>query len=258
MSYAFLIVLTIVVLKYCIFFTWDTLLWVHYCQTDIKFCPQCFQHHSNPEHFVKHLSISKDFGADFNIIFGRRIQKATLSVDSKVQNVILKYMPNDEVMTNLKLSACTLIANEQNATLNATSCDNELWHFGLRSNELSITLKHLHQMKSNFTSFTVCPTIADEFIRTFNNFENNATFWMQLSINPELIILKAIQKSENAFLKNSIPNVIDWCGFVILEEDTGDSTLLDLYDYPFRQRIYLAQQLLKIAIAFAHGFNGFR
>lgn len=192
------------------------------------------------------------------MIFGRQIQKATLSMDSKIQNVILKYISNDEAMTNLKLSACTHIVNEKNVTLNATNCDNELWHFGLHPNELSIILKHLYQKKSNFTSFTVCPTIADEFMRTFNNFENDATFWMQLSINPELIILKAIQNSENAILKSSIPNVIDWCGFVILEEDTGDSTLLDFYDYPFRQRIFLAQQLLELAIAFAHGLNGFR
>lgn len=261
MSNSFLIVLTIVVLRYCIFFTWDTFLWIHYCQTDIKFCPQCFHHHhqqhSNPEHFVKHLSISNEFGADFNIIFGRKIQKATLSIDSNIQNVILKYFSNDEIQTNLKYSACSYIANIKNVPLNATNCDNG-WHFGLQPNELSEILNRLYRTRSNFTSFTVCPSITDDFMRTFNHFQNNATFWMQLSINPELIVLKAIQNSENAVLINSVPNVIDWCGFVILEEDTGDSTLLDFYDHPLRQRIFLAQQLLKIAIAFSHGLNGFR
>lgn len=259
MSNSFLILLSIVVLKYCIFFTWDTFLWIHYCQTDIKFCPQCFQHHSNPEHFVKYLSISNEFGADFNIIFGRKIQKATLSNDSKIQNVILKYFSNDETLTNLKYSICMHIANEKNVTLNATAnCDNDLWHFDLQSNELSEILKHLYKMRSNFTSFTVCPAITDDFMRTFNHFKSNATFWMQLSINPEWIVLNAIQNSKNTILKNSVPTVIDWCGFVILEEDTGESTLLDFYDYPLRQRIFLAQQLLNIAIAFSHGLNGFR
>lgn len=258
MSNSFLIVLTIVVLRYCIFFTWDTFLWIHYCQTDIKFCPQCFHHqHSNPEHFVQHLSISNEFGADFNIIFGRKIQKATLAIDNKIQNVILKYFSNDDILANLKYSACTHIANIKNVLLNATNCDSR-WHFNLHSNELSEILNRLYKMRSEFTSFTVCPAITDDFMRTFNHFENNATFWMQLLINPELIVLKAIQNSENANLKNAVPNVIDWCGFVILEEDTGDSTLLDFYDYPLRQRIFLAQQLLKIAIAFSHGLNDFR
>lgn len=257
MSNSFLIVLTIVVFKYRTFFTWDTLLWTHYCQTDIEFCPQCFHDQSIPEHFTKYLSISNEFGADFNLIFGRKIQKASLSIDGKRQNVILKYFSNDETLNNLKYSACTHIAKTINSTHNVTNCDNE-WHFGLQSNELSGILNHLYQMKSNLNSFTICPAITDNFWRTFNHFGNNATFWMQLTVNPELIVLKAIQKSENAILKNSVPNVIDWCGFVILEENMGDSTLLDFYNSPLRHRIYLAQQLLKIAIAFSYGLNGFR
>lgn len=258
MSHSFLIVLTIVVLNYCTFFTWDTFVWIHYCQTDIEFCPQCFQRHSDPEQFVKYLSISNEFGADFNMIFGRKIQRAKLSIDGTTQNVILKYNANDEILTNLKYSACTYLANKNNITLDATNCDNELWPFALQSTELAEILDQLYKMRSNYTSFTVCPAISDDFMRTFNHFETNATFWMQLSINPELIVLNAIQNSQNAFLKSSAPRVLAWCGFVILEEDTGNSMLLDFYDYPLRQRIFLAQQLLEIAIAFAHGLNGFR
>lgn len=263
MSNSFLIVLTIIVLKYCTFFTWDTFLWMHYCQTDKKMCPQCFQHSqpcSNPERFVKHLTVSKEFGADFNMIFGRKIQRATLTIDDeKIQNVILKYLSNDEVLTNLKLSVCRYIANKKRIPLDATTnCDTELWHFNVPTNELSEILNHLYKMRSNLTSFTICPEITDNFMRTFNHFTNNATFWMQLSINPELIALNAIQNSQNAILKSGVPNVIDFCGFVILEEDMGDSTLLDFYENPFRQRIFLAQQLLKMAIAFAHGLGGFR
>lgn len=192
------------------------------------------------------------------MIFGRKIQKSTYAVDGKTHNVVLKYNGNDEAMVNLRLSACTHIANRNNVTRNATNCDNGSWHFGLQSSDLSIILKRLHEMKSNLNSFTVCPTLTDAFMRTFNHFKNDAAFWMHLSINPELIVLKAIQNSENTRLKESVPRVIDWCGFVIVEEDAGDSTLLDFYDAPFRQRIFLAQQLLQMAIAFAHGLNGFR
>lgn len=81
---------------------------------------------------------------------------------------------------------------------------------------------------------------------------------MQLMINPELIVLEAIKHSENSILKNYVPTVIDWCGFVVVEEDMGNLTLLDFYDSPLRQRIFLAQQLLKLAIAFSYGLNGFR
>lgn len=257
MSKSFLIVLTIIVFRYCLFFTWDTILWTHYCQTDIEFCAQCFQHNSRPEQFVNHLHISNEFAADFNIIFGRKIQKATLTVDNKVINVILKYFSNDDTLTNLKYSVYTHIVNTNHSVPNATSCDHG-WHFGLQSNELSMILNHVYTMRSNFTGFMVCPTITDNFHHSFNHFDNNATFWMQLMINPELIVLEAIKHSENAILKNYVPTVIDWCGFVVVEEDMGNLTLLDFYDSPLRQRIFLAQQLLKLAIAFSYGLNGFR
>lgn len=258
MSNAFLIALTIVVFRYCIFFTWDSLLWMHYCQTDIEFCPQCFQHNANPGQFVQHLHISNEFGADFNIIFGRKIQKATHTADGKFTNVILKYFANADMLTNLKNSACKHLVNNANNSLpNVTNCDKR-WHFGRQSDDVSTALSHLYKMRSNFTGFMVCPAITEAFMLSFNHFKNDATFWMQLSINPELIVLDAIKHSENAILQNSVPHVIDWCGFVVLEEDTGNLTLLDFYDHSLRQRIFLAQQLLNIAIAFSYGLNGFR
>lgn len=257
MSNSFLIVLTVIVFRYCLVFTWDTFLWMHYCQSDIEFCSQCFQPNSNPEAFVKHLHILNEFGADFNIIFGRKIQKATLRTDHKSQNVILKYFSNDDTLMNVKSSVHSHLVSTNDPLLNTTNCDNG-WHCGQMSKELSVILNHVYRMRTNFTGFMVCPAINDAFLHSFNHFGNNATFWMQLMVNPELIVLKAIKHSDNVLLKNSVPNVIDWCGFVVLEEDTGDSTLLDFYDHPLRQRIFLAKQLLQIAMAFSYGLNGFR
>lgn len=104
----------------------------------------------------------------------------------------------------------------------------------------------------------LCSNYSDQFRTTFNHFGNDRTFWVYLIHNPELIIIKAIKNSNNLVLKNAIPMVFDYCGFVLIEEDTGTNTLINYYNHPLKQRIFLAQQLLKIATCFSYGIDGFR
>lgn len=258
MSKSYIIIITIIVFRYFVFFTQDS--WVQYCYRDIKFCPQCFKKNCCSEYFLKRLiTISSEFETNINTIFGRRrIQRGIWKFEDQIHNVVLKYLPKKDMMSSLKHSLC---ANAtiflKNKMQNSFNCD-RIWQLILRSEYLPDILGEMYKKSTHINGFKFCPEYSTEFFQTFNQFKTNITFWMQLWINPELVILKAIQNSKYLELKYAVPKVIAWCGFAILEEDTGSTTLVGFYDNPFKQRIYLAQQLLKIAIAFSYGLNGFR
>lgn len=248
-----LILFTVVIFKYSSFSTWDTLLWLKDCRKDFEYCPQCFNTNISQKNWHKHIkSFKNELGTNINSIFGKRkIQRAIwMSREGRSMDVILKHISND-VLKFLENTLCQYVESSQNMP----NCANN-WQLDLTPYELSEILSSTYRTKSRNI---ICPAYeSTEFFLTFNHFSQNATFWLQLWANPELVILKAIQSSGNSILKDAVPDVIDWCGFVILEQDAGQDTLIDFYDNPLFHRIYLARQLLEIAIAFSYGLNGFR
>lgn len=254
LGFSQLIVFTVVIFKYSSFSSWDTLLWIKDCRKDFEYCPQCFITNNmslgNWHKYIK--SFKNELATNINSIFGKRkIQRAIwMSREGRSINVILKHISSD-VLEYLENTLCQYVKSTQNMP----NCAN-IWQLGLSPNELSQILSFMYRNKSRNI---ICPAYeSNEFLLTFNHFSSDSLFWMQLWANPELVILKAIHSSNNSVLKNAVPEVIDWCGFVILEQDTGPDTLADFYDSPLSHRIYLARQLLEIAIAFSHGLNGFR
>lgn len=239
LRFSYLTFITVIVFEYFSLIIIDSsFLWIEYCRKDYEFCPQCFDEKINHEKWDNLLK--SDFSTlPVNLVFGtRKVQRVLVNInDGSQKRAVLKYVSNEDVVQDFKelLLRYTI-------------------------NTLSEILKEMYQLESHINSFTFCPSQFDSnFFETFHLFNgNNVSFWMQLWLNPELVVLRAIQNSENVVLKNSVPNVIDWCGFVLLETDTGSDNLIAFYDEPLIKRINLAQQLLEMAIAFSIGINGFR
>lgn len=259
-SFPQLILLTVIVLRYFPYPAPDSLLWVQYCHRDYQFCPKCFERNASQGNWLKNLkSITKEF--NINSIFGtRKVQRALWSYgdEGQSENVVMKYFSNDDILDDFMYKFCKHASMylEKDAT-NDSNCAS-MWKSASQSNELSEVLRRIYNKKKSYLNTRLCPDHSEHFLRIFNQFTNNATFWIQLWINPELVILKAIQSSDNLALKNAVPRLVDWCGFAFVVEDTGRTTLLDFYENSFRERIYLAKQLLEIAIAFSYGIDGFR
>lgn len=223
-----LILFNVIIFKYFIFIVNDPSLWIDYCRKDYKVCPECFEGNKSYENWLENIKlISDDFGLNINLIFGRKIHRALwINANGEQKRVIFKYRYREYSENSIeKLRQSILCSKGKNI-----------------KNE----------------SFTLCSKYSDQFSTTFNHFGNDITFWIYLIYNPELIIIKTIQNSNNLVLKNAIPNAIDYCGFVMIEEDTGLTNLIDYYNHPFMGRIFLAEQLLKTATFFSYGIDGFR
>lgn len=215
------ILYTIVIFHYYLFLN-DSSLWIDHCEKDLEFCPQCFE----VNNFWNNLTmIPNDIGMNINRIFGRKIQRAIWKdIDGK-RNVVLKYKLNNE--NYFKTVQWSIVHSIEDAEIN---------------NE----------------SFSLCPTYSHQFMQTFNKFQKNLTFLVYLLHNPEIIILKAIQNSNNLFLKSAVPEIVSYCGFVIVEEDRGQNTLIEFFNRPLNERLRLALELLKTAVVFSYGIDGFR
>lgn len=255
------ILLTIIIFKFYGSIDIDEMVqWMEYCENDFQFCPNCFML-NDCERSLKHI---KTFGGGFstsiNKLFGSRtIQLANWNSNGVRLPVVLKYLSNLDDVNRVKEALCRIYRNE-NPQNDAIECDT-IWK-ALTTNhhkipQLNELLKHVFQTSEWTDGISLCPLNSNikEFIRTFNNLSNEATFWIQLLVNPELVILEKIQKTNE--LKHFVPKILDWCGFVIIEEFTGNA-LYEFYNHPMKVRILLAKQLLEASIAFSHGINGFR
>lgn len=211
-----LILLTILVFKNW-FHLSDSILWINYCQEDFEFCPQCFGVKISESSWDARIS---SLEGDVNSIFGwRKVQRATwLTIDGRVKQIILKRSFNKERVTVL----CEYAYKYFPEISHSSDCLKFL-QIILDSGKFPAIVRDLYNFKRNNNGFTLCPSnsVESNFVETFNYFSNENTFWMQLWMNPELVILRAIQNSKNLALKNAVPEIIDWCGFVILEEDKG-------------------------------------
>lgn len=256
---SYIIFLTVFIFEYFFVFEYffnDSSVFKHFCRRDVEFlneiCPQCFVDDMNQNKSNNLLKGELDSPLSLNQLFGyRKVWKVTINtITGDQKKAVLKYFSSDDVVKNFREMLCRYI-------------DCSISYSFKDASRLSEILKDIYILEPHTNSFTICPSYYDSqnFFDTFHSFNgNNLTFWIQLWLNPELVIIKAIQahKSTNSVLKNAVPDVIDWCGFVLLETDNGSENLIDFYDEPFLKRIHLAQQLIEIAIAFSIGINGFR
>lgn len=252
---SYLIFLTVFVFDFEYIFN-DSSIFIHFCRRDVDFfneiCPQCFVDDINQKKWNNLFKNEFDSSLSLNLLFGyRKVWKVTINtITGHQKKAVLKYFSSDDVVKNFKKLLCRYIDCSTSNSFKDVS-------------RLSGILKDMYRLEPHTNSFTICPSYYDSqnFFDTFHHFNgNNLTFWIQLWLNPELVIIKAIQahRSTNEVLKNAVPDVIDWCGFVLLETDNGSENLIDFYDEPFLKRIHLAKQLIEIAIAFSTGINGFR
>lgn len=225
---SYLTLITVIVFKYFPHIINDSsFLWIEYCRQDYEFCPQCFDDSINHKNWNNLLK--SEFNAlPINLVFGTRKVQRVFFGDNQ-EKAVLKYFSSEDVIENFKKSLCRYGLNFIDCpTLKSQSID-----------ILSEILRDLYRLEPHTNSFTFCPSYFDSqtFFDTFHHFNgNNVSFWMQLWLNPELVILRAIQKSENDVLKNAVPKVIDWCGFVLLETDTGSDNLITYYYEPLWKR----------------------
>lgn len=236
--------------------------WIKYCNDDYEFCPMCFKNDFNRFDTENHLIIESTFEnmeSSINSLFGSRtMQVATWKNENNSFPVVLKYLSNHDKQWNIKHAFCEYARHF--ITNNETNCD-IIWMFYTMngSNEEFVTtaLKSLFESNQWTDGITSCPNRNNEiqFKDTFNQYSNDLTFWMQLLINPELVILQTAQK--NDVFKKIVPRLFYSCGFVMVEQYAGVA-LYQFYDHSIFDRIYLAEQLLEAASSFSYGINGFR
>lgn len=253
------ILIVMIILKYYTLIDIDeTAQWIQYCQNDREFCPRCFgSGHGIQLQNINSLSV--DLGTSINNLFGSRtIQLADWKADDVHLPVVLKYLSNLDGQNRVKSALCQAIKDDKLDI--HLDCDS-LWKMFTSNQDKRLPLiellEHVFITNQWTDGITFCPVHSNstEFIRTFNQFPNEATFWMQLLVNPELVALQTFHNSMQ--LKRFVPKVLDWCGFVIIEEFAG-TALYEYYDHPLKVRIALAKQLLEAAVSFSHGINGFR
>lgn len=265
MQKPYLVILSLIIFKYVIIFERNAKLrWINYCRESYEFCPICFDRCC--EDLLENAQLdAADLETTINSMFGsRNLERAIWNTQEKSpQKVVLKYLSNDDNFHRIKGALCNYLT--KNST-DLIDCD-ALWQQFMKNkrenDSLLPYLKRIYETSKWTDGLVLCPsTSIDNFISTFNRLTDNATllFWIQLFVNPELVVLKAIKNMSTNHQNNLhqfIPSVIDWCGFVIVEEYSGIS-LYEFYKHSFRDRLYIAQQILEAAVAFSYGINNFR
>lgn len=270
-----LVILTLITFKYFALIKSNAKqYWLSNCQENYEFCPFCFDKHDDSnqdssetfqccDKVFQHIEFGPEaYETSIDSMFGsRNLQPALWSTQKQVQlNVILKYLSSDDDKVHRTKNAFCNYARDNFTSEN--DCDIIWKQFMISANNRQTfvsTLRHLYHANQWTDGLALCPSQSnDKFIETFNQFSDGATFWLQLMTNPELVVLKAVERfSADNNLSRFTPSVIDWCGFLIIEKNAGYA-LYEFYGHSFHDRIKLAQQILEAAIAFSHGINGFR
>lgn len=237
--------------------------WIEFSRQDLEFCPKCFEQQHCDRRFPNVELRSSGLAENMVSIFGSR----TLQWGQWKWNnnsslpVILKYLSNGDVQMRVKEASCRA-AKELFGFFDLLKCDS-VWKIVTKSDEengnflIDRILNRVFVSNQWTDGIALCPntTKMAAFKRSFNSFSNDATFWIQILVNPELVAMQTFQKTKT--LRRFVPKVLDWCGFTIIEEYKGKS-LYDYYNRPLKTRIYFARQLMDAAIAFSYGVDGFR
>lgn len=236
--------------------------WTEFSRQDFEFCPKCFEDQHCERRFQNVELHSRRIAENMINIFGSRtLQMARWKSNNSSLPVVLKYLSNADVQNRVKEASCRA-AKELFGFFANLKCDS-VWKIVTKSDEkieyflIDRILKRVFVSNQWTDGCTLCPNTAEveDFKRSFNSFSNDAIFWIQVLVNPELVAMRTFQNTKT--LRRFVPKVVDWCGFAIIEEYKGNS-LYDYYDRPLKARIHFARQLLEAAIAFSYGVDGFR
>lgn len=265
LSWSKVIALTLIVGRYL---HWivddDEWRWMHYCEVDYEFCEECFRGNNDRSTYpfyttnccallLENVELSTNIESTINIMFGNRVlQFGTIHDDMPI---VLKYLANTERFNEIKSLVCDFVKNESSNE----HCDILWQNVKKNSHLLQLALRHVYETSARVDGIKQCPRRAStNFINTFNRFETETLFWIHLLLNPELVLLKTLHSRwAGGRFAHTVPTLYEWCGFVLTESNAG----IPLYEYyanSFRDRIFLAKQLLEAAIEFTHGVNGLR
>lgn len=215
--------------------------WLEYCLDDHVKCPNCFNENSKSgcANFLDNVEVESSFDLEVGSLFGnRKIQYATYDQ----QKVILKYLISDGNFDHLQRKCCNDKDNNNCA---------HLWTNKSQVEPLKTELLRVFKTKENVAGFQICPT--DGVTRFMDVFSNQQVYaWILLNLNVEPLIVETL--SNRNF---SVPKLHNSCGFVTLQSNNG-LPLYSFYDKSFAVRLLIAKNLLRAALQFSYGVEGFR
>lgn len=233
----FTFLVALVVIKYSQFIDENSKRqWIDYCLSDSKFCANCFGTSEQCYTFLDDIELVNDFESAINSMFGSRsIQRGRCI--STGQPIVLKHVTNLEKLNLLKRDICD----------DKVNC--EVMMYAERIEQFVRSSKRIDGIQKCRNGVTA------NFVSTVNQFHSPAIFWLQLYVNPELVLLKALNNDRS--FDHIVPRLYDSNGFVLIESFDGTS-LYDFYTHGFRDRLRLAKNLLQAAHQFSIGTNGLR
>lgn len=226
--------------------------WQQQCTSDYDRCPQCF---AQPNDAVDTCCSTIFNGIEFyatidstiNAMFGSRKLQYGHIVN---EPVILKYPSNMDKLHQLEMELCNMASNDHDTVACTLSEMNRM------NVAISKDLEQIFMNSKRYDGLQLCPNSpAKHFIETFNvaNLEP-AHFWILSNVSPETILFDALSRAK---VGAAVPKVHRTCGFTTVMDNKG-SSLYNFFDRSFRDRVYMAKQMLEYAIEFSHGYKGNR
>lgn len=213
--------------------------WIEYCLSGGKLCPNCFGASERCYTFLDDVELVDDFESAINSLFGSRTIQMGRSI-STGQPIVLKHATNLDKADELRLHICN---HNTSCRITTSIEDAERIEQFVRSSE---RIDGIQKCKNGVTT---------NFIHTLNHFKSPAIFWMQLFVNPELVLLETLNHDRN--FDGIVPKLYESNGFVLIESFDGIS-LNEFYSHRFQDRLQLAKNLLQAAHQFSIGTNGLR
>lgn len=236
----FTFLVTLVVIKYSEFIDGNSKRqWIEYCLSDSKFFAKCFGASEQCYTLLDDIELIDDFESAINSLFGSRTIQTGRSI-STGRTIVLKRVANLDKFNVLRRHMCD---NKTNCEITTSIEDVERIEQFVRSSE---RIDGIQKCKNGLTT---------NFMRTLNRFKWPAIFWTQLFVNPEMVLLKALNYDHN--FDHIVPKLYGSNGFVLIESFAGTS-LYEFYSHKFRDRLQLAKNLLNAAHQFSIGTNGLR
>lgn len=213
--------------------------WIDYCLSDSKFCANCFGASDQCYTFLDDIELVDDVVSAINSMFGgRTIQVGRLI--STGEPIVLKHVTNSDKLNLLIRHVC---GNQEHCKITANNEDAQRIEYFVRNSE---RIDGIQKCKNGVTT---------NFVQTLDLFTAPAVFWTQFFVNPELVLLKALNNDRR--FDHIVPTLYDSNGFVLIES-FGGTSLYEFYSHTFRDRLHLAKNLLQAAREFSIGTNGLR
>lgn len=215
--------------------------WIKYCLNDIVDCKICFEQNEIDRclTFMDNIDFIDGIDSSVNELFGNRHIKYGSTNNLPI---VLKHISDKDKLNQMLANVCPKNICPQN--------DTSLLQQVKKTVILAARADGIQRCLNSNT---------ERFKQIFNTFTSEIIFWTHFYVNPELVLLKAIQnlnESDNN-IGSYAPKFIDSSGFVLIETDAG-APLNEFYDKPFEKRLVIAKNLLLAAEAFSYGMNGMR